>query len=64
MSPSALEKLIWVLIYGGLLILCLGFFVQRAHEPIGWTLIVVGAVLALVGTCLIWVRARMPAKQR
>jgi len=59
MSAAKLDVLIWVLIYGGLLSVCLGIFVRRSHDPIGWTLIVGGAVVALVGAFLVWVRSRM-----
>ena len=60
MAPKTVETLVWVLIYGGLLTLSLGVFVQRLHEPIGWTFTVVGAVATVVGAVLIWVRSRMP----
>jgi hypothetical protein len=59
MSTDRLETLIWVLIYGGLLLLSLGLFVQRAHDPIGWTLVVAGGIAAAVGAALIVVRSRM-----
>jgi len=59
MAPKKIEQLVWVLIYGGLLTLSLGIFVQRLHDPIGWTLTVVGAVAAAAGAVLIWVRSRM-----
>ena len=60
MSAAAMEKLIWVLVYGGLLVVCLGVFVQREHQPIGWTLIVVGAIATAVGAFFVWVRSRLP----
>ncbi len=60
MSPKKLEQLVWVLIYGGLLTLSLGVFVERLHEPLGWVLTIAGAVVAAVGAVLIWVRSRMP----
>ena len=59
MSASKLETLIWVLIYGGLLLLCLGVFVQREMPATGWTMVVVGAVAAAAGAVLVWVRSRM-----
>ena len=59
MSAAALEKLIWVLIYAGLLTLGLGLFIERRHEPFGWTLMVGGCVVALAGFFLIFVRSRM-----
>jgi hypothetical protein len=59
MTPQGIEKLIWVLIYGGLLVVCLGFFVQRQSAALGWTLAGVGAAAAVVGAVLVWVRSRM-----
>ncbi|WP_425259849.1 hypothetical protein ACPOLB_03190 [Rubrivivax sp. RP6-9] len=59
MTPKQLETLVWVLIYGGLLTLSLGVFVQKLHDPIGWTLTIVGAVAAVAGAVLVWVRSRM-----
>jgi hypothetical protein len=60
MQAKKLEALVWVLIYGGLLTLSLGVFVQRLHDPIGWTLTIAGALAAAVGAVLIWVRSRLP----
>jgi hypothetical protein len=59
MKTSTVETLAWVLIYGGLLALIFGIFVQRQHDPIGWTLIVVGAAVAAGGVVLIVLRSRM-----
>ncbi|ODV13069.1 MAG: hypothetical protein ABT20_02900 [Rubrivivax sp. SCN 70-15] len=59
MTTQALERLIWTLIYGGLLVVCLGIFVLREHVPIGAALVTVGAIAAGVGAVLIWVRSRM-----
>jgi hypothetical protein len=65
MSIAALDVLIWVLIYGGLLLVCLGVFVLRSAEGLGWGLIGVGAVAAVAGAALIVVRSRTkdPAEQ-
>ena len=60
-SMARLHKLIWALIYGGLLLAVFGISLQRIDEAIGWTVIVIGAVLALVGFVLIYVRSRMNA---
>ncbi len=59
MKASRVEALVWVLIYGGGLVGSLGLFVQRAHEPLGWTLVVAGGTAAVVGVVLIWVRSKM-----
>jgi hypothetical protein len=58
MSNVALERLIWVLIYGGLLALCLGLFVRQGSEALGWSLIVGGGATTAVGALLVWVRSR------
>ena len=54
-----LHKLIWVLIYGGLLALVLGIATARTDDAIGWSLMVVGGIVAAVGVVLIGVRARL-----
>lgn len=58
MQNTTLEKLIWVLIYGGLLTLGLGLFVMRGDATFGWVLIGLGGAVAAVGALLIVVRAR------
>jgi hypothetical protein len=58
---SSLEALAWVLIYGGLLALCLGLFVlQPGPSALGWGLAGGGAVAALAGALLVWLRSRRP----
>jgi hypothetical protein len=54
-----LERLVWVLVYGGLLTLVLGIATERTGSAIGWVLIVGGGVVAAVGVVLIFVRARL-----
>ena len=58
MSNPALEKLIWVLIYSGLLLACLGVFMLRTDAVVGWVIVVAGALDAAAGVVLIWVRSR------
>ena len=58
MSNSALEKLVWVLIYGGLLAVCLGLFVRLQAAAFGLHIIVGGAASTALGALLIWVRSR------
>ena len=59
MKAKTIDTLAWVLIYSGLLLAVLGWFVQRTHDPIGWTLVVVGGLDAAAGVFLIWWRSRM-----
>lgn len=56
-----MERLVWILIYGGALAASLGLFVLRGGDaPLGGGLITVGAVAAAAGLLLIWLRSRWP----
>lgn len=62
MAPRALawfDRLVWALIYGGLLTLVLGIASGGEHRIAGWSLGVVGGVAAAAGFILIWVRSRL-----
>jgi uncharacterized membrane protein len=59
MTPQRLETLIWVLIYGGLLAVVFGLFVQRSLPATGWSLVVVGSAVTVAGAVGVWVRSRM-----
>jgi hypothetical protein len=62
MAPRALawfDRLVWTLIYGGLLTLVLGIASGDEHRIAGWSLGVVGGVAAAAGFILIWVRSRL-----
>ena len=54
-----IERLIWVLIYGGLFTLVIGLATRAQDAATGWSLMVAGALLAAVGAVLIWVRSRL-----
>jgi hypothetical protein len=60
MSSGALQKLVWVSIFGGILTLSLGLFVLRRDPGLGHILVTAGVVLVVVGAVLVWVRARRP----
>ena len=51
--------LIWVLIYGGLVGLSVGWFLAPVNGPWGELLMAVGTVAAAAGVVLIFWRARM-----
>ena len=53
------ERLVWVLVYGGLLGLVLGMFVQRYDRLLADILQIGGSIVAGSGALLIWVRSRM-----
>jgi hypothetical protein len=59
MKPAIVETWAWILIYGGLLLMCLGLFVGRSDDTLGWMLGAPGAVLVAAGVGLIVLRSRM-----
>ena len=59
LAIARLQKLIWVLIYGGLLTLVLGIAVRRTDASLGLKLMIAGMVLAAAGAVLIYVRSRV-----
>ena len=59
MKTETLDKLIWTLVYGGMLSAGLGLSVQRDEAAIGWLLVSCGAAASAVGAVLIYVRSRM-----
>jgi hypothetical protein len=60
MRNAPLEKLTWVLIFGGLLTASLGAFVDDRGAVIGWVLMLGGGLAAVVGAVMIFVRSRRP----
>ena len=59
MKSASAERWAWILLYGGLLVLCLGVFVRRADAGLGLGMIGGGIVAAAAGIGLIAVRSRM-----
>jgi len=59
MKTSTVETLVWVLVYGGALLLVLGLFVARSDGALGWLLGLAGAAIAVAGVVLIYLRSRM-----
>lgn len=62
MTRRALEwfdRLVWTLIYGGLLTLIVGVASGDTHLIAGWSLGVLGGAVAAAGFILIWVRSRL-----
>jgi hypothetical protein len=56
---ARLDTLIWVLIFGGLLVLVLGIASHDETPVGGWSLSVLGSLAALAGFVLIIVRSRL-----
>jgi hypothetical protein len=58
-SATRVEVLIWVLIYGGMLVFCLGFALAHDGQGFGWIGVAGGALAVAAGAALVWVRSRM-----
>ena len=56
---ARLHKIIWTLIFAGLLAIILGIFVGKTDDAIGWIMIVAGGVMTVVGAILIYVRSTL-----
>jgi hypothetical protein len=59
MTIQRIESLTWILIYGGLAGLSLGWFVRPREGPWGELLMTGGAVAVVAGIVLIVVRSHM-----
>jgi hypothetical protein len=59
LNVRRIEQWTWVLIYGGLIALCLGWFARPSAGPLGELLLTGGAIAAAAGVVLIWVRSRI-----
>ena len=57
-----LHKIIWSLIFGGLLTVILGIFVGKADDATGWIMVVAGGVMTAIGAVLIYVRSTMTSE--
>lgn len=58
-AASKVEVWVWVLVYGGLILLGLGLSAQRSDAWLGWSIAAVGIVGVVIGGVLVWVRSRM-----
>lgn len=58
MQSAHLEKLIWVLIFGGMVSITLGLTLLQSGSALGWMFTVAGAVAVAVGVVMIFVRSR------
>jgi vacuolar-type H+-ATPase subunit I/STV1 len=60
MDNANLEKLIWLLIYAGMLVFGLGAWYVEHSLGVGSTLMTIGACAVAAGVLLVWVRSRRP----
>jgi cyanate permease len=66
MKPQTVDKLIWALLYGGLIGIALGLSLRTGDAALGWVFIAGGSVASAIGAALVYVRSRMkdPAGDR
>lgn len=57
------ENWVWILIYGGLLLVAFGLVVEDRDFPLGWSIVSAGCIAAAAGAVLIFVRSRMKAPE-
>lgn len=62
MNTKKVEKWVWILVYGGLLVMGLGIAMERQGGELGHLLVVAGVAAAIAGVALIFVRSRMKDK--
>jgi hypothetical protein len=55
-----LGRMIWILVYGGLILLIVGYRTLAESATAGWALMIAGAVITVLGFFLIWMRSRIP----
>ena len=59
MGVRRIETLTWVLIYGGLICMSLGWFITPRQGPWGELMITGGIIATIVGAVLVFVRSKM-----
>ena len=58
-KTARLHKIIWALIFGGLLTVVMGIFVSKSDDAFGWTMVIAGIAMVAIGAILIYVRSKM-----
>jgi hypothetical protein len=59
MKATTIDKLIWIFLYGGLLGVGLGLSISRSDAALGWSVVTGGAITAVIGAVLVYVRSRV-----
>jgi hypothetical protein len=58
-TRARIERLAWILLYGGLFSVVLGLAATKYDAATAWSLLVPGGAMAVAGIVLIWVRSRL-----
>jgi uncharacterized membrane protein HdeD (DUF308 family) len=54
-----MERIIWTLIYGGLLAMVLGYFMENTQNADATAVYAIGILAAAMGVVMVYVRSRM-----
>ena len=60
MQTKTLEKLTWILVYSGMLLAIVGWFLRDTQPILAWVLMGAGLLDAIAGIGLIYWRSRVP----
>jgi hypothetical protein len=58
-NTKRIETWVWILVYGGLIVVGLGLAVQRSDASLGWGIASIGGALVVGGAVLVWMRSRI-----
>lgn len=61
MSTAAIDRLVWLLIYGGILAAMVGLWSLGVAAAVGGVLVAAGGAAVAAGIALIWWRSRRPS---
>lgn len=63
-KTARLHKIIWTLIFVGLIATILGVFVEKAGDASGWVMMAAGGVMTAIGAVLIYVRSTITTQNK
>lgn len=59
-KTRTIDRLVWIAIFGGLIVGGFGLSLRHTAEALGWTLTALGGAAIALGVVLIGLRSRMP----
>jgi vacuolar-type H+-ATPase subunit I/STV1 len=62
LTVARIEVLVWLLIYGGMLVIAVGFALRELHSLLAPAFGVTGLALIALGAALVWLRSRRVAR--
>ncbi len=59
-KTRTVDRLVWIAIFGGLIVGGFGLSLRNTADALGWTLTAIGGAAIALGVVLIGLRSRMP----